>query len=363
MAKSGLATGDYRDVFADASNAFVREVQLPRIPVPFVPVKVSNDFSISELEKPTAVFLFREDYAPDNRIQFGGKFKGRWTVKANAAMKIEGSTHEPRLFMSDDLQINGPIAGTNLQLKFRPEVLSAQLDFGHTLVQNDYDTAQGALRINHFINPYLYFESDRSFHNQLYGVGAMYYLNNLARKNFRLNFYKRENVLNWNFQLNSLYSYGGFFLNTLFTLTYNDFFAMQNRRLMLGYDENDVNANVEFNFEGGSVKKWSLSDVTATAAYNMREKGLFGLFLRSFFLHTQSTPVTDFGVGYSNRLNKDFDVKAKLSLNGVLNLFMNYKLQEGLYLQPSLMTSLLSQSKRGFLNFPFDFGLKVKLER
>lgn len=363
MAKAGLVSNDFRDMFSDSSKTFIREVPQAQSNAPFVPVKVSNDFAISDLEKPTAVFLFKEDYCPDNRIQFGGKFKGRWGVKANAAMKVEGSANQPRLFLTDDVQINGPIAGANLQLKFKPEILSAQMDFGHTLIQNDYETAQGPVRINQFLNPYLYFESDRTFNNQLYGLGMMYYVNNFVRKNMRLNFYKRENVLNWNFQLNSLYAYRGMYLNMLFTLTYNDFFSLKNRRVLIGYDQNDINANLEVNFDGGSITKWNLSETIATISYNFREKGLFGLFLRSYFLRDNSTPVHDFGVGYSNRLSKDVDLKTKLSLNGILNLFVNYKLQEGLYVQPSLMTSLVSQSKKGFLNLPFDFGLKIKLER
>lgn len=363
MAKSGFVSSDFRDMFADEQKTLIREVNTTKITAPFVPVKVSNDYSINDLEKPTAVFLFKEDYCPDNRIQFGGKFKGKWNVKANAAMKIEGSTNQPRLFLSDDVQINGPVAGTNLQLKFKPDLLSAQLDFGHTLIQNDYDTAQGPMRINHFLNPYIYFESDRSFNSQLYGLGTMYYLNNFLRKNIRLNFYKRENVLNWNFQVNSLYAYRGVFLNMLFTLTYGNCFAMNNRRVILGYDQDEINANVEVNFEGGNIKNWNLSETIATVSYNFREKGLFGLFLRSYFLKNGNSAVHDFGVGYSNRLSKELDMKAKLNLNGILNLFLNYKLQDGLYLQPSLMTSLVNQSKKGFLNFPFDFGLKVKLER
>lgn len=363
MASSGVLKGDYRERINENLKGASKEPFYSFSSLPAVPVKVSTDYSIADLEKPTAVHLFREDFGPDNRVQFGGKFKGNWTVKANAAVKVEGSANHPRLFLSDDVQINGPVAGTNLQLKLKPDLVSAQMDFGHTFFRAEYDTPQGAVRIDQFVNPYLYFESDRVFNNQLYGLGVMYYLNNFLRDNIRLNFYKRENLLNWNLQSNTLYSYKGMFLSMLFTLTYNDFFALKNRRLMLGYDKNDINANVELGFEAGSFKKWNLVDTTATVSYNFREKGLMGVFFRTYFMRDNTTPINECGVGYSNRLSKDLDFKAKLSLSGILNLFANYRLREGLYVQPSVMTSLSSPSKKGFLTLPFDFGLKVKLER
>ena len=125
---------------------------------PLPPVKNSLDYNIDDPEKPTSIYLFREDYGADNRVSVLGTFRGKCTVKVNSFLAVGTSSEPPILRMFNEVQIHGPIARRDLQIKLKPDRVSAQLDLGHHQLE---ETAGGNRSVPSFLNPYLFFEADR----------------------------------------------------------------------------------------------------------------------------------------------------------------------------------------------------------
>jgi len=350
---------------AEATRAIRREIE--SLPTPLPPVKNSNDFVIMDLEKPTALYLFKEDFAADNKVQFNGRFRGRWTVKVHSALAVGGNTDAPRFEFVDEAQLNGPLGQNDLQVKFKPQKLSAQLDFGHHLVMTNYKWGTRHY-VNTFLNPYVYLETDRALRNSLLGIGLMGYFNRVYRDNFRLNFFNKEDKLGWDMQYNALVRYSGFFFNCALGLTFTDALFFKDRKFMLGYDRNEVNANVEFFNRPGTFREWACDSLGLSLSYDFREKGLFGVYATKPFAALSLDPrvaapsLDDVQFGYRNKLRNDLAFKTKFGLRGLASFFFNYRLRDGLNLHTSLLTNILNRDKKGFLELPFDFGLKLKLE-
>ncbi len=370
--KLDQAAEDIKRGVSNATSSVAREIK--KLDAPLPPVRISNDFNIEDLEKPTALILFREDYNADNKIQFNGKFRSKWTVKFNAAINLAGSLSAPQLELVDDAQINGPVNGNELQLKFKPKLFSAQLDFGHKLIHTFYNTQNDSSHLYTWFDPYLYFDSDRLFNSETLGLGVLIKTNDFSRSNTRLNLRKKENVANWDINNSFLFKHRGFFLNTALNFTYKDTLIFQTRKALLGYDKGDVNANAEVNFGSGPIQNWGVDKSSLSLSYDFRERGTLGL-MGNVNLNrgkaegapqgaaSAAEPGEDLAIAYRNKLNKNTEVKAKFSLKGLASIFLNFKVKDGLNIHTTLGTNLLNNNKKGFLELPFDFGLKVKLDQ
>jgi len=355
------AADEVKEKAAVVGRALEKEVESRPRPLP--PVKISNDFTVTDLEKPTALFLFREDFAADNRITFNGKFRSRWVVKWNAFLAVRGNSQAPAFELLDDAQINGPIGRNSLQLKFKQKKLSAQLDFNHHLIHNDYELATKRHNFYTFLNPYLYFECDRSLRNHLYGLGWMTYISTKYRDHWRFNFSEKENKLSWDLTHNMLFRHRGFFANWVLGLTTTDTLFFNDRRFMIGYDRDEINVNVEAYDKKGTIRDWAVDAVTASASYDFRERGLLGIYASKFFGEgTDPNRLQDLSFGYRNKLRRDLEFKTKVSTTGLVHFFFNYRVRDGLNVHTSFLGALTDKTKKGFLEMPFDLGLKIKLE-
>lgn len=364
MYKSEKRKDDHSTNYGEKLNPHMKfstdEGTLP----PYLPAKNSNEYSITDLAKPTAVSLFREQFSPDNKIQFNGIFKGNWTVKTNTSVKVDNIPGQAKLNMTDDVQINGRFAETSLQAKLKPTLISTQFDFGNIYFRNAFNGKYGPMVFNNFINPYASFEIDRTLKNHVWTFGMIYFTNDFLRKNFKVNIFKKESKYNWDLQVNNFLTCSGFFLNYLFTVNYANSISINNRKVLLGYEKNDINANLELNFKNGGVKDWKITETMTTLSYNLKENGIFGVYLRNLYnLRSDCSVQNEFGVGYSNKISKELDVKAKINLQGILSIFTNFKLNKNLSVQPSLLTSFGGLDRQGFMTLPFDFGLKIKFEQ
>lgn len=362
----------------------VRE-ELAQHPAPLAPLKNSLDLNIEDLEKPTALYLFREDFAADNKLAFNGKFKGKWTVKLNSILGIGGNVNAPKLELYDEAQINGPIGQNSIQLKFKPAKISGQFDFGHHLAYNKVHVENGQPH-NTFLyaNPYLYFETDRVFKKELYGLGALINFNRELREDFRLNLRNQEGKFDWDISNNGLIKAKGFFASWFFNFDLKNSLNFSDRRCVLGYDRDGINTNVELNFGKGNYKNWNFNQATISGSYDMRERGTFAAIFTKTFAATDKpatggdaqaagqanadaaskAPVAgeDFAIGYRNKLRPDLELKTKMSYKGLCSLFFNYRIREGLNIHSTLQTNIVNKNNKGFLEYPFDFGLKLKLE-
>ena len=165
-------------------------------------------------------------------------------------------------------------------------------------------------------------------------------------------------------QKNGLYRRRGFFFNYFFNATFVDFLDFKARKLMVGYDEKELNANLELQTEPGSYKEWALRQALATVSYDLKEKGLFGLQVDLSPDSLKKDRVSQLlTFGYRNKLSKDLEFKTKISLKKESSFFLNYRIAQGLSFQSTLTTSLVHKHRLGFLGYPFDLSLKLKLER
>lgn len=350
-----------KNTAADATRSIKKELEDK--PLFAVPVKISNDFNIEDLEKPTALYLFREDYNHDNKLAFNGKFKGRWTVKLNAALQVEGSCNEPKLAIVDDAQLNGHLGSNALQLKFKPAKVSAQLDFGHHAIHS-HTHGKGYEVVNQsFLNPYLYFDTSRDLKENTYAAGFMFYFDTWLRTNSRLNLRRKEGKIDWDIQENALFRHKGFFANYHFGYNFTDAIQFRARKFLLGYDKNEVNVNLELGVAKGSWREWKLDSSTASLSYDFRERGLFGLIAELNPAKAELPKSEDISLGYRNKLRKDVELKTKLSYKGLAALFLGFHLKDGVNLHTSVSTNIINKDKKGFLEMPFDFGLKLKIEQ
>lgn len=338
----------------------VRAINREQLPTP--PVKISNDFKIKEMEKPTAFFLFREDFEPNNKVSFNGTFKSRWAVKFNDGVDIDGTIQNPLFRTFYDIQLNGPVGKSNLQVKVKQDRLTAQLDFGHHLVHNEVSATQSHRNLFTFLNPYVYFECNDKIRDHLYGIGLMTYFNRDYRDHWRLDFKQGSTGLDWQLTHNLLAKHRGFFLNWILGITYNKALAFKNRQFMVGYDRDEVNANLELIAKEGPVNDWKIEKATASASYDFRERGLLGLMAETSFVDRIDTKhVDDFSFAYRNKLRRDLEFKGKLSARGNANFFFNYIVRDGFNIQTSFLTSLVDRKDlKGFLGAPFGLGLKIK---
>lgn len=363
-----------KPAFKQGAEAVRREIE--QLPNPLPPVKNSLDFNIEDLEKPTALYLFREDFAADNKVAFNGKFKGKWTVKVNSVLGVGGTLNAPKLEVIDDAQLNGPIGHHNIQLKFKPTKFSAQLDLGHHLSLHKAHVHNNVKDHFHlFSNPYLFYETDRVFKKQLLGLGLILNTSNGIKDNTRLNFRWQEGKFDWDITSNTLFKSRGFFFNWFLNMNIRDALNFSDRRFLLGYDRDGINANLEFNFAKGSFRDWKLSQTTLSGSYDFREPGVLALLLSKNYAAIGATgdaQVADAGkekalehdiaVGYRNKLNNNTELKTKFAYSGLASAFVNHRIQEGLNLHLTVQTNITNKNNKGFLEYPFDLGLKLKFE-
>lgn len=335
----------------------------PTKPVVLAPLKTSLDYSLEDLEKPSALFMLREDFAADNKLAFNGKFRGKWTVKVNTLLAVGGSAESPKLEVQDDAQLNGPVGKHKVQLKFKPKKFSAQLDLGHHLISNSVALRNGTqINSSSFVNPYLFFESDRVFKKQLFGFGVVSHTNHCLRSNSRLNLKVEESKLDWDISKNLYAHHKGFFGNFFTNWKFTDAFIFNERKALFGYDRNQLNLNCEVNFGKGSFRDWKLQSSSVSASYDMKVNGAVAASVEQKYGAQGETAPQEVSFGYRNKLTRDLEVKSKLNLSGLMSLFLNYKLKEGLSIQSTLAAKMGDSQKKGFLEMPFDFGIKLKLE-
>ena len=105
----------------------------------------------------------------------------------------------------------------------------------------------------------------------------MFHLDRALRINARFNIHKNESGWDWDIQKNCLYKHRGFFINTFFALTFNKWLEFKNRKLLVGYDRDEVNANIEVGVDKGAYNEWNVKDLIGSLSYDLRERGLFGL--------------------------------------------------------------------------------------
>lgn len=332
-------------------------------PVALAPLKTSLDYNLEDLEKPSALFMLREDFAADNKLAFNGKFRGKWTVKVNTLLAVGGSRENPKLEVQDDAQLNGPVGKHKVQLKFKPKKFSAQLDFGHHLISNNVTLKDGTqVNSSSFLNPYLFFESDRVFKKQLFGLGVLTHTNHCLRSNARINLKNEESKLDWDISKNVYAHHKGFFGNFFTNWKFADSFIFNERKALFGYDRDQLNLNCEINFAKGSFRDWKLQNSSVSASYDMKVNGAVAAAVEQNYAAQGDKTPQEVSFGYRNKLTRDLEVKSKLTLSGLMSLFLNYKLKDGLSVHSTLAAKMGDSQKKGFLEMPFDFGIKLKLE-
>lgn len=373
-----------------------RPITLESVFNPLPPVKNSLDFIIEEFEDPMGLLLFRRDFTPSNKLSFHGMFRGRWTVKLNSFLGIGGQWPTPVFEMLDEAQLNGPVGRYDAQIKFRPARVSAQLDFGHHLMLHRTYIDKGA-RIDKysFWNPYILAETDRSFHRQLYAMGAMIHSNGSFRGNFRLNLRSRDSVFGWDISANASARHNGFFASWLLNFGATDQLFFNYRRFLLSFDRRRLNLNAELSFDAGNFRQWQVNQAIFSVALDLKELGQVGLMLapksgtdiptslarrasgvdfsppdlRHPSVDPQLTssavahsPADDFALAYGNRITHNCLLKAKVSVRGDAATFFNFRIRDGLNFHVSLKTRLSQNKLKGLLDLPFEFGAKIKLE-
>lgn len=348
--------------------------------VPLPPVRNSLDHNIDDPEKPTSIYLFRENYSADNRVSWVALFRGPASVKfslALAAARVE-----------NEAEIHAPLGKFDLQLKLKKDRVSAQIDLGHHLLAAD--KAKGL-----FFNPYALVEIDRVCERKLVGVGCMVTRDTRYKNNLRLNLRQDHRGTAWDFNSNTTLRKRGFFVGSLVNFTYRNGLSFNSRRFVFGYDRHCLNVNAEIGFGRGGLREWPAELRTLSAAYDLRELGLFGLLLsagpgegqtrRNSLFYAQGLqsfngldqlpppaehPVKElvgrlgrnFAFGYRNTLNRNLELKTKFSLKGPNALFLNYRLKENLHLQTTFQTLVAGEASKGFLEMPFEFGAKLRME-
>lgn len=356
------------------------------------PVKNSLDYNIDDPEKPTSIYLFREDYCADNQVSILGTFRGKCTVKFNSFVAVGNSFEPPTLQMFNEAQIHGPIGKRDLQIKLKPGRVSAQLDLGHHQLE---ETVGGQRTTPSFLNPYLFFEADRELQKRLAGVGCLITRGNFYKNNFRLNLRHGQRAVDWDIGSNVTLKHKGFFFSSLLNFCLKGGLQFNSRRFTLGYDRNSFNVNAEVGFGRGSLRDWRPEFGTFSLAYDLREFGVFGLLysagesrrmkngcaligargVRSFngleqFPVNSITSLSDlkthikdnFAFAFRKTLNDRTEIKTKFSVKGPNAFFLSYRLHENVSIQTTVQTLVASEQNLGFLDLPFEFGLKLKIE-
>lgn len=329
------------------------------------PVMNSFDFPVDELEKPVAVRVFQDGFAANNSASLYWKFQGRWTARFQSGLFLGTQTQNSRFGFLDEAQINGPVGKYDVQLKFKANKLSGQLDLGHHAFWRKQVKAHPFFA-NLFWNPYIYLEADRECSAGHMGMGLMAHYGDRFRTNLRLNLRSYQTGFFCDLTKNVALRHNGLFANCFIKTAFNDKLLFPERRMIFGYEKDRYNMNVEVEAEPGSYSKLKGKVNSLSGSIDLRDNGIIAATL---LLHEPSR--IEEGVafdeekvlvlGYRNKISKNLEVRAKISTRSQLGCFVNYRVLKGMNIQASIDTGLTGAMKQSYLNLPFDFGLKIKM--
>ena len=329
------------------------------------PVMNSFDYPVDELEKPVALRVFRDGFAANNSASLYWKFQGRWTARFQSGLFFGAQSTNSRFGSIDEAQINGPVGKYDVQLKFKADKLSGQLDLGHHALWRKQVKAHPFLA-NLFWNPYIYLEADRECTSRHLGMGIMTHYGDRFRTNFRFNLRSYQTGFFWDISKNVALRHNGLFANFFAKTSFTDQLVFPERRMIFGYEKDRYNLNIEVEAAPGSYSELKGKVNSLSGSIDLRDNGIIAATL---LLHEPSR--TEEGVafdeekvlvlGYRNKISKNLEVRAKLSTRSRLGCFVNYRVLKGMNIQASLDTGLTGAMKQSYLNLPFDFGIKLKM--
>jgi hypothetical protein len=242
--------------------------------------------------------------------------------------------------------------GSPLQLKLKPDLISATFDLGqtHQLVSLSKD-----LEFHTWFNPYVQLETSRNLLNWKFNLGLIYTSHGLT-KNTRFNIKNDRSV---ELEANHSYNRGGFLFNSyLKSNLCNKVCSTLTKSFNVAYSHQNFHFSVE-----GSQKnenKWlnlKMDTVQLGLGYSGCEKvnvAVTSDFNVNDFKNTENNLVVS---GSENGCS----YKLKLSDKLKAVLFTNVKLNSLFDAQCSLGVDFNDlQKTNGFLGNPFNLGLKLK---
>ena len=112
------------------------------------------------------------------------------TTKFNAIFQPKLKDNEIQTSITEDSQIDFKCCEKlSNQLKFKPNLVSVQTDFG--LFHHKFDLSNQTYNL--WNNPYVFFEVNKSLKLNNAFIGNMFHLNNCTRNNIRFNFFEALN--------------------------------------------------------------------------------------------------------------------------------------------------------------------------
>ena len=327
-------------------------------PMPLPPVNNSLDFPVEAPERPEVLLLFLENFKPNNKLVFAGKFHNLWTAKFRSDFGGEG---QPSLV--DEAQLSGPVGGADARLRLKPEAVSVHLDLGHHLLSHKTFIQSGErVSASSFWNPYLAFQADRRLKGAALGLGVMFHSDNYYKDNFRLTLRSGE-VPGPSAELstNTLVKQRGLSAAILTRLHLaNSSVQFAERRMIFGLERAGYQFGAEAELAPGSFRDWVVRTARVACALDFREQGVLGAMLA--WQKGSQTPRPS--LCYRNRFSPNLELKTRLDFKGNTALYANLRIKDGLNLHCSVQTRGAGAGETSPLfGLPFDLGLKLKFDR
>ena len=115
-------------------------------------------------------------------MQLVGKFVGAATAKLTALITPKKTDAGLAYTVDDEAQIDMKFKDVGIQGKFKPHRLSLQTDFG----QHSKSTKYGGNQYDFWFNPYILWETSRTFNKNSLWLGHLLHVNRFFRSNVSL---------------------------------------------------------------------------------------------------------------------------------------------------------------------------------
>jgi len=250
--------------------------------------------------------------------------------------------------MKDEVTVDMDAGKMNTVCELKKDVMTHQTDFGTTKLLDD----------KFLLNPYFRFESDRSLNNKKVFLGGVSRWGEFMLRNQFA--FKNSTDLKFDARLNYVHN------NCNLTLSKScDLINVKllNWRLLTGYEDNTYSSYLEVLKESGN--NWA-NWARVHLGYKMCDNFDVALSLHQ---NVETTTERKMDLGFRYKLDKNTEVKQKVNCNLDTSCFMKHKLNDSTWMLFTMSTNLRnlgsstqSSGYKGFMNYPFNYGFKLKVD-
>lgn len=309
----------------------------------------SNSSQMMDFPKQHYHMVLDEDYKTDNANVLEAKFKNaRGFVKYKMAQSTTLTDGNWKCNTSDVVTVDMSHKEVNSVCEVKPNQLSQHTDFGVKSFVDD----------KLLINPYVRLEGDRSLGNKKLFLGMVSRWGDFMLRDQLV--VKSKDDMTCDARLNYVHD------NLNLTVAKStDVVNMKvlNYRLLGGYQDCTYSAYFELLKESGN--HWA-NWARVHLGYKMCDKSDVAVSLHQ---NCEDTNVRKMDFGFRYNLDKNTQFKQKVNCNLDTSCFFKHKLCDSTWMLMSMSTNLKNLGSptqasgySGFMNYPFNYGLKLKFD-